>query len=74
MRYTPLTTTHSHAHTQIANHDCVSDALTDFVESCHVMDEHHIRYSRVIAHLCNDGYSAAQIRQVMASSPACRAY
>jgi len=59
---------------QIGNHDCVSDALLDFVDSCHVMDEHHIRFSRVIAHLCNDGYSAEEIQEVMRKSPACRAY
>jgi hypothetical protein len=36
------------------------------------MDDHHIRYSRVLAHLCNNNYSAEDIINAIRTSPACK--
>lgn len=55
------------------DHECLSRALLTFVDECHVMDDHHIRYSRVLAHLCNNNYSAEQIIGAIRTSPACKA-
>eukprot|EP01134_Creolimax_fragrantissima_P003204 CFRG3204T1 len=54
------------------DHDCLSESILGFQKHCHVLDEYHIRFTRVLAHLCHDGYTAGQIQQAMVKVPSCQ--
>eukprot|EP00123_Amoebidium_parasiticum_P015052 comp22759_c0_seq1/m.35547 comp22759_c0_seq1/g.35547 ORF comp22759_c0_seq1/g.35547 comp22759_c0_seq1/m.35547 type:complete len:455 (-) comp22759_c0_seq1:454-1818(-) len=55
----------------VVNHDCLSDSIVSFHTTCHPIDDYHIAYTRVLAHMCDNGYSAEEISMAMAKNPLC---
>ncbi|KNC82796.1 hypothetical protein SARC_04929 [Sphaeroforma arctica JP610] len=56
----------------IKDHDCLSDSIVAFHEECHPIDEYHIRFTRVLAHLCDSGHTATEVKSAIVNTPSCQ--
>lgn len=55
------------------DHDCLHEAIHNFNDQCHPIDEYHIQYTKVLAQLCADGYTPQQISAAIESAYHCQA-